>query len=303
MARAWLEAVAQDYARTTIHLPEIAYFLYTLIASFGRFILWWGIDSTNAPLRGSVQQRLPLLSDTLVCSIALRKHIYELKMNLGVMQPCARNLRRQLLRRCVQSRISVASNFRPSSAWYSTPAFNIRKRLFDKSIPYDMVHMVDSETGQLGPSRALADVLAGIDKDELRVELIAEQPRPVVRIITRDFARQQKKDDKMRALRARRPQAERKQFQMTWGVNGNDLARKISRARGYLIKNHPVDFVLSKKKGIPLPSRDVMQWRMDDIVAALGDVSIESNRSIGPQLVTVRLRPLKVEGLGAVKQE
>jgi len=145
--------------------------------------------------------------------------------------------------------------------------------------------------------------LSSIDKELSRIELIAEQPRPVVRIITREFARQQRKDDKMRALHAKQTHAERKQLQMTWGVDGNDLARKISRARGYLTKNHPVDFVLSKKRGVPLPSRDAMVWRMDGIVAALRDVSIVSNRSIGSQLATIQLRPSKPNDIGALKKE
>jgi hypothetical protein len=46
-----------------------------------------------------------------------------------------------------------------------------------------------------------------------------------------------------------------------------------------------------------------MLWRMDGIVAALGDVSIESNRSISPRFATIQLRPPKVEDLRAAKQE
>lgn len=211
------------------------------------------------------------------------------------MQAYPRFLSRQLLHSCFRPRTAASHSRLSSSSWYSTA----RKRLFDKGIPYETVHVVDSETGRLGPPRPLADVLSGIDKEEFRVKLIAEQPRPVVRIITRDFARQQKKKDKLRALHARQIHAERKQLKMTWGVDGNDLARKMSQVRGYLAKNHPVDFVLSKQKGIPLPSRDAMVWRMNDIVAALGDVSTESNRSIGSQLATIQLRPMKAKDLGA----
>jgi len=109
-----------------------------------------------------------------------------------------------------------------------------------------------------------------------------------------------KKEDK---IRAKRVTVERKQLQMTWGVDVHDLARKISRARDYLTKNHPVSFVVSKKRGVPLPSRDAMVWRIDDIVAALGDVSIESNRSIGPQLATIQLHPLKTKDVGAAAKQ
>jgi len=216
------------------------------------------------------------------------------------MQTYPRIISRRLLHTSYQPRTVMAPSFQITSARYSS---NARKRVFDKSIPHDMVHVVDSETGRLGPPRALADILSSIDKELSRIELIAEQPRPVVRIITREFARQQRKDDKMRALHAKQTQAERKQLQMTWGVDGNDLARKISRARGYLTKNHPVDVVLSKKRGVPLPSRDAMVWRMDGIVAALRGVSIVSNRSIGSQLATIQLRPSKPNDIGALKKD
>jgi len=216
------------------------------------------------------------------------------------MQACPGILSRRLLHTSYQPRaVIMAPSFQLASARYSS---NARKRVFDKSIPHDIVHVVDSETGRLGPPRALADILSTIDKELSRIELIAEHPQPVIRIITREFARQQRKDDKMRALHAKQTQAERKQLQMTWGVDGNDLARKIARARGYLTKNHPVDFVLSKKRGVPLPSRDAMVWRMDGIVAALRDVSTVSNRSIGSQLATIQLRPSKPNDIGAPKE-
>lgn len=174
------------------------------------------------------------------------------------------------------------------SRWHST--VQLKKRIFDDKIPHSMVQLRNSETGRLEPPCQLVDLLATTNLSAHRVELIAESPQPIVRIITRDFAKQLHKSDKSRVKELKKKQGGRKQLQMTWGVAGGDLARKVSKARSYLDESHDVDIVLSKKRGVPAPPPAVMAERMDDIVRSLADSSEEISRSIGSQLATIHLR-------------
>lgn len=72
--------------------------------------------------------------------------------------------------------------------------------------------------------------------------------------------------------------------------------RKVSKAKGYIQSRYEVDVVLSKKKGVPLPPKDVMMTKLDEIARTIEEFAVEKNRSIGTQLATISFRPKSGSG-------
>jgi len=175
----------------------------------------------------------------------------------------------------------------------------IRQRVFDSKIPHPIVRLVNLETKRLDPPLPLQDVIASFDPKEYRIELMRADPEdggePIVRVITREAARSQKDQDKLRVKALRKNNATRKQIQMSWGVEMRDLERKMEKVRDEIAKKNEIDIVLAKKKDVMLPSLAEKLAKMDVILETVADIAEERMpRSMGSQLAIMFLKPKKI---------
>ena len=184
------------------------------------------------------------------------------------------------------------------------PTAKPKTYFYNSDIPHEVVRVADSESNTLGPPQTLASLLESTKLDKDRVELVTARPEPIVRVISLKLVRQLRQEENLKARLKLKEQKnsnkETKQLQMTWNVDGNDLERKLDQARVSIASGHHVNIVLSKKGGVPLPTRDAMDRKLDEIVAGLKDVAEEANsKSIGKQLTTIYLRPRSRKSMGS----
>lgn len=149
-----------------------------------------------------------------------------------------------------------------------------QKRRSDEDIPHRVVQLVDAETGRLNPPSALRDLLSSIDRKTHHIELVREEPNPIVKIINKKEAFNKRKEQKARMKEVAR-KCTQKEIQMTWGVASGDLAHKLNKVREELMKGNRVDLVYAPKKGQPLPSPIEMELRAQETVDFLADVGKE----------------------------
>ncbi|KAG1759056.1 hypothetical protein EDD22DRAFT_158594 [Suillus occidentalis] len=148
------------------------------------------------------------------------------------------------------------------------------RRIGDDKIPFRVVRLVHPETGKLGPPVRLSDVLESVDLKAFRVELVTEEPEPIVKIVDRRDSYQKWKEQK-KAIRKGMKAGEQKEIQLTWGVDNGDLKHKITKARTELEKGYRVDIVIAPRKGQRLPKPDAMAARASEIASMLLDIAKE----------------------------
>ena len=148
------------------------------------------------------------------------------------------------------------------------------RRTGDDKIPYRIVRVVNSDTGKLDPPTRLTDVLASVDLKTWRVELVTEDPEPIVRVVDRRESYEKWKEQK-KAFRKGVKAGEQKEIQITWGVDAGDLKHKIMKARAELEKGCRVDIVIAPKRGQKLPKPNEMMARADEVSAMLLDIAKE----------------------------
>ncbi|KAF8314913.1 hypothetical protein DL93DRAFT_2036705, partial [Clavulina sp. PMI_390] len=157
-------------------------------------------------------------------------------------------------------------------------------------IPFQLVQVRDEATNTLLPPTRLDLLASSTDLTQNRIELVSADP-PIVRVITSQAAYNLKKADTARAKEERKKQSPKlkKQLQLTWGVAGHDLERKLDQARECLVEGHKlkatgeVTIVISKKKRGMNPPREEMVSMIDHIVSSLADVGVEKQRNTGNQ--------------------
>ena len=166
------------------------------------------------------------------------------------------------------------------------------KRLVDDDIPFRAVRLADPESGSLRPLTPLRTLLSSIDRTTHHIELVADAPDPVVKIVNTKQARERYKEAKKRAQAAARAQV-RKEIQLTWGVAAGDLAHKLEKARQELVGGRKVDLIFASKKGQAVPTKQAMDTRLKDALDTLADVGKEY-RARGEQknIVALYLKPL-----------
>jgi len=120
----------------------------------------------------------------------------------------------------------------------------------------------------------LTDVLASVDLKTWRVELVTEDPEPIVRVVDRRESYEKWKEQK-KAFRKGVKAGEQKEIQITWGVDAGDLKHKIMKARAELEKGCRVDIVIAPKRGQKLPKPNEMMARADEVSAMLLDIAKE----------------------------
>jgi len=89
--------------------------------------------------------------------------------------------------------------------------------------------MVDPETGRLNPPTALGDILSTINPKTHFVELVSEDPGPIVKVVNKKEAFDRYKEHKAKLKAVAKQQLDQKEIQLTWGVAQGDLAHKLKK--------------------------------------------------------------------------
>jgi len=148
------------------------------------------------------------------------------------------------------------------------------KRLINDNIPFKLVRLADPESGSLHPFAPLKTILNSIDLKTHHVELVANAPDPIVRIVDTKEAREKYREAKKRAQAVARAQV-RKEIQVTWGTAAGDLAHKLGKVRQELLGGKKVDLIFASKKGQVVPTKQAMDARLKGVLENLADVGME----------------------------
>ena len=174
----------------------------------------------------------------------------------------------------------------------ATPSPTTGKRLANEKIPFRFVRLADPESGSLHPLAPLQTILDSIDRKTHHVELVADAPDPIVKVVDTKQAREKHKEARKRAQAAARAQA-RKEVQVTWGVAAGDLAHKMEKVRQELVGGKKVDLIFTSKKGQVVPTRQAMDIRLQGVLDTLADVGKEYRpRAEQKDMTALYLRPL-----------
>ena len=166
------------------------------------------------------------------------------------------------------------------------------KRPTDGDIPFALVRLVDSNSGTLQPLVPLKTILGSIDRKTHHVELVADRPDPIVKVVNTREAREKYRELKKRAQAAARAQV-RKEIQVTWGVAAGDLAHKLEKARNELVGGKKVDLIFATKKGQAVPTTQEMDTRLKGALETLAGVGKEYlPREVRKTMTVLYLKPL-----------
>lgn len=166
------------------------------------------------------------------------------------------------------------------------------KRLINDNIPFKLVRLADPESGSLHPLAPLKTILDSIDTKTHHIELVADRPDPIVKIVDTKEARERYKEAKKRAQAAARAQV-RKEIQLTWGVAPGDLAHKLEKVRQELAGGKKVDLVFTGKKGQTVPTKRAMDDRVKGVLETLADVGKEYlPMEVRKGMIVLHLKPL-----------
>jgi translation initiation factor IF-3 len=143
----------------------------------------------------------------------------------------------------------------------------------DRDIPHSIVQLVNEE-GRLGPPTPLSHLLASIDSQTHFIELVNENPLPIVKIRDKQeqFKKQQEWNRRQKEVAASNVQ---KEIQMTWGVESGDLAHKLNKARKEVEKGNRVELVFAPKVNQRAPSPAQMEARINETVEKIAEFARE----------------------------
>ena len=166
------------------------------------------------------------------------------------------------------------------------------KRPMNGDIPFKLVRLADTESGSLHPLAPLKTILGSINPKTHHVELVAETPDPIVKVVDTKEAREKYKEAKKRAQAVARAQV-RKEIQVTWGVAAGDLAHKLEKVRQELVGGRKVDLIFASKKGQVVPTKQAMDVRLKGVLENLADVGMEYiPREQRKDMTALHLKPL-----------
>jgi translation initiation factor IF-3 len=163
------------------------------------------------------------------------------------------------------------------SVWLSSRSASstTRTHIRNDEIQYAFVRLVDSETGRLNPPKPLRDILSSVNLKTHFVELVGEQPDPIVKIISKKDAFDRFKERKAKMKSTAKNEIEQKEIQLTWGVAAGDLVHKLKKVREELEKGNRVDVVYARKRGQRLPSPQEMEARVQETLGLMQDIGKE----------------------------
>lgn len=171
-------------------------------------------------------------------------------------------------------------------------SYTTGRRLVNDKIPFKVVRLADPESGSLHPLAPLETIFNSIDRKTHHIELVADAPDPVVKIVDTKQARDKYKEMKKRAQAAARAQV-RKEIQLTWGVAEGDLAHKLEKARQELVAGKKVDLIFASRKGQVVPTKQMMDTRLKSVLDTLTNVGKEyRSREVRKNMTALYLKPL-----------
>lgn len=145
--------------------------------------------------------------------------------------------------------------------------------LRDNDIPYRTVQLVNDD-GRLDPPAPLTHIITSIDPKTHFVELVSEDPQPIVKIKSKKQEYDKQKDWKRKQKETAASNIQ-KEIQMTWGVESGDLIHKLKKVRKELEKGNRVDLVYAPKANQELPSRQTMETRINETLEMMSDIAKE----------------------------
>lgn len=172
-------------------------------------------------------------------------------------------------------------------------SYTTGKRLIDNDIPFRVARLVDPESNSLHPLAPLQFILNSIDRKTHHIELVADAPDPIVKIVDTKQAREKYKEAKKRGQAAARAQV-RKEVQVTWAVAAGDLAHKLEKVRRELVGGRKVVLIFTSRKGQVVPTKQEMDTRLKDVLETLADAGKEYlPREQRGNMATLHLKPPK----------
>lgn len=138
-------------------------------------------------------------------------------------------------------------------------------------IPFAEVHVVDSETENLGPIQPLKDVVDSISQDTHAVRLVRLDP-PVVRIIDLEGEKVKERERFARQKLSRRLAVEDKEIQVGWHSAQADMQHKAKMARQALEKGDRVHVIFATRVG---GTQSMVSAQKKAEVVALFDEALE----------------------------
>ncbi|KAJ7367818.1 hypothetical protein DFH08DRAFT_761150 [Mycena albidolilacea] len=195
----------------------------------------------------------------------------------------------------------------PAHVRFKSQAFRAHNRLRDEKIPYVEVSVVEEDNTLVKTS--LRRLLRSIDRTESWIELVSEDPEPVVKIINKKAA-----VEIQRRLKKQRRESARhnimKEVQLTWGSEPGDLEHKLARVRAYLEMGAKVDIVYAIKPNAVPPSVAVQQEKVQNTIDSLADIAkewrpVEWRKNIATIFFQgdSKLKPVEEEGPEVVENE
>jgi translation initiation factor IF-3 len=164
--------------------------------------------------------------------------------------------------------------------------------LHDEDIPYAIVTPVNPETNSLEPPVNLQTLLASINRQTHFYELVSRHPTPVVKLVSKRDAYLRQRDQTQRQREQRARAIDIKEIQMTWSIGVRDLQHKLDKMRSELGKGNVINLVIAKKKGVALPSPQLCEQKIKDVLDALGSVAVEhKTRTTTNTLAVLYLAP------------
>ncbi|KAI0676718.1 hypothetical protein C8Q78DRAFT_40705 [Trametes maxima] len=162
----------------------------------------------------------------------------------------------------------------------------------NSEIKFAVVRLVNPETGVLDPPSRLRDVLARVNLRTQFVELMTEQPEPIVKIHDKKLLYDREKTKKLLQVNKKPP--EEKEVQLTWGVGTGDLQFKLKKVRAELEDGNRVNLVFAPKKGQVLPTPAEQENIVQEALDLLADVGKERKaRTVQKQAVAVFLETMR----------
>ncbi|KAJ7047858.1 hypothetical protein C8F04DRAFT_920936, partial [Mycena alexandri] len=146
-----------------------------------------------------------------------------------------------------------------------------RINLRNDKIPYSEVSMVEDK---VLVKVSLARLLDSIELKEEWVELVTEDPIPIVRVVNKRDALAREKLKKIKQREVARKNIV-KEVQLTWWSEQSDMEHKIARVRMYLEMGARVDIVFSSKPNTPPPPMKVRKERVQNTIELMEGIATE----------------------------
>jgi len=161
----------------------------------------------------------------------------------------------------------------------------------NERIPFKNVFVIDSETNKvLEREIPLQNLLASVDRSVYFIQLVAREPRPLVRIVAQSedyLKRKLKRKTKAKTV-------DTKEVQCTWSLASGDLRHKMERVRAHTMKGDRVNVVFTPKHKVPVPPPRIRDQLLDEALSYVREDCKEAQpRTVEGLRVTLHLEAVE----------